>query len=476
MDEFANLDATAQADLVRRGEVAPTELVEAAIARIEALNPALNCVVTATFERARDRAGTVAGRGPLAGVPYLLKDLGPTLAGVRQTAGSRALLRHVPARTSSFVTRLEHAGLMVVGVTASPEAGNHSTTEPVAFGPARNPWDLERTTGGSSGGAAAAVAARLVPAAHGSDGGGSIRIPSSCCGVFGLKPSRGRVSAAPAGEDMNGLAVNHAVTVSVRDSAALLDAVARPEPGDPYRAAAPPRPFLNEVGAPVARMRVAWTARPPIDVEVHPECKRAVEEAAVLLTELGHEVVEDAPVFEGDVLTGPLGAIFGVGNAVWAKEVAGLLGREPGWDEFEITTWELVDLGRRVSGVTFAQALEALHREARQIAGFFEDYQVWLTPALAQPPEPLGVLNVSYGGASQWWQRDLAFNPWNPIANMTGQPAMSLPLHWTAEGLPIGVLAHARRDDEATLFRLAAQFEQARPWRDRLPPVSAVRS
>ncbi|MFI5261506.1 MAG: amidase [Candidatus Limnocylindrales bacterium] len=477
MTDLAWLDALGQADLVRTGAISAVELVEAAIARIEARNPALNAVVTPLFDSARaagaasDAARHRRGAGrPLDGVPFLLKDLGASIGGVRQTSGSRACAGHVAPMTSELVRRHEAAGLIMLGKTNTPEFGNHSTTEPALFGPTRNPWDPTRTAGGSSGGSAAAVAAGLVPAAHGNDGAGSIRIPASCCGVVGLKPSRGRNSWAPAPDPLSGVAVEHVLTRSVRDSAALLDATAGHAPGDPWTAPPPVRPFLAEVGADPGRLRIAWSATPPLDVPVDPACRRAAQATAALLADLGHHVEEARPEFDGEVLIEPYVRIWAASNVRSWRDATSELGRQLEPDELEVTTWELVEYGRRFEAADLVDALDALALAARRIAPFFERYAAWVTPTLAQAPLPLGTLNVSCGGAAEWWRFDCAFNPWNPIANMTGRPAISLPLAWSDDGLPIGTLLTGREGDEATLLRLAGQLEAARPWADRHPP------
>jgi amidase len=472
--ELGAFDLAAQAALVRSGEVTPLELVDGAIERIEAVNPTLNAVVATLYDRARrEAAAPDLPDGPLRGVPYLLKDLGATLAGTVQTSGSRAFAGRVSDADSALTSRLRAAGAIVVGKTSTPEFGNHSTCEPVLFGPARNPWALDRTTGGSSGGAAAAVAARMVAAAHGNDGAGSIRIPASCCGLFGLKPTRGRNSWAPIGDAMAGLAVEHALTRTVADSALLLDVTSGPVPGDPYIAPAPIRPFRDEVGRDPGPMRVAWTATPPFETPVDPACTTAVRDAAAVLESLGHDVVEDRPRFDGTVLLEPFARVWAIANLEAHREASRYLGREPQLNELEVTTWELVDHARRFDAVDLLNALDELARAARAIAPFFERYDAWLTPTLARPPERLGVLNQSQGGAVEWWTFDCRFNPWNPIANLTGQPAASVPSHWTAEGLPVGVLLFGRYGDEASLFRLASQIEAVRPWADRLPPIHA---
>jgi amidase len=473
-DELSTLDAMGQAALVRSGEVTALELVDAAIERIEAINPALNAVISTRYEAAREQAGRPLPDSPLAGAPFLLKDLGATLAGTSQEEGSRACRGRISRRDTALALRQRAAGLIVLGKSNTPEFGNHSTTEPESQGPTRNPWDPARTTGGSSGGSAAAVASGMVPAAHGNDGAGSIRIPASCCGLVGLKPTRGRNSWAPAGDAMAGIAVEHALTRSVRDSAAILDATAGRVPGDPYSAPPPARPFLAEVGSDPGRLRIAWTATPPFDVPgVDPECAAAARSTAELLASLGHEVEEAAPAFDGEVLIEPLARVWAISNQSSVRAIEAERGSPVRDDELEITTRELVAYARRFDATDLLEALGILAAATRDIAAFFERYDAWVTPTLAQLPLPLGILNRSQGGAVEWWRFDCEFNPWNPIANVTGQPAISLPLAWSAGGLPIGSLLFGRYADEATLFRLAGQLEAARPWSGRRPPIHA---
>jgi len=473
-DELARHGVAEQAELVRRREVTPRELVGAAIARIETLNPVLNAVVTPLFERARDEADSAdLPDGLLRGVPYLLKDLGATLGGARQTSGSRAFATRVSAGDSALTARLRAAGAIIVGKANTPEFGNHSTTEPVLFGPSRNPWATDRTTGGSSGGSAAAVASGMVAAAHGNDGAGSIRIPASCCGLFGLKPTRGRNLWAPDVYELAGIAVVHALTRVVADSALILDVTSGPVAGDPSVAPRADRPFREEVGRDPGRLRIAWTATPPFDTRVDADCVAAAQSTAELLESLGHDLVEDRPAFDGTVLLEPFARVWAIANLQAHREATRFLRREPERDELEETTWELVEYARRFDAVDILEALETLATASRAVMPFFDRYDAWLTPTLARPPERLGVLNRSQGGAVEWWTFDCGFNPWNPIANMTGQPAASIPLHETADGLPVGVLLFGRFGDESTLFRLAGQLEAARPWADRLPAIRA---
>ena len=473
--DLAILDAVAQAELVRRGDATPRELVEAAISRIENVDPALNAVVARFFDRALAEVDAGLPDGRFRGVPFLLKDLGATLGGTIQTEGSRALRTKVTPSDSELTRRYRAAGFVILGKTATPEFGNHSTAEAVLWGPTHNPWDHSRTTGGSSGGSGAAVASGMVPAAHGNDGAGSIRIPASCCGLVGLKPTRGRNSWAPAGDVLSGVAMEHVLTRSVRDSAAILDVTAGWVPGDPSVAPVPERPFAEEVGRDPGRLRIAWTATPPFDgVAVDPACAGAVRDAAGLLATLGHDVGEAAPAFDGESLIEPFARVWAIANEEAHRSVVRHLGREPEADELEETTWELIDYAQRFDAVDLLDALAALTAASRAIGPFFETHDAWLTPTLARPPDRLGILNQSRGGAVEWWRFDCSFNPWNPIANLTGQPAMSLPLAMTADGLPIGILLSGRFGDESTLFRLAGQLEAARPWRDRRPPIHAA--
>lgn len=474
LDTFAELDATAQAELVRRREVKPTELVDAAIERIERLNPTINAVVTPMYEQARAGASSELPDGPFTGVPYLLKDIFASYAGVRMTSGSAFLRDYVPDHDSEFVARLKRAGLIILGKTNTPEFGLVPTTEPRLFGPSRNPWDTGRTTGGSSGGTAAAVAAGMVPAAHGNDGGGSIRIPASCCGLFGLKPTRARTPAGPDyGDVLGGLAIDHALTRSVRDSAALLDVTSGPDVGDPYWAPPPARAFLKEVGADPGRLRIAFTTDNLIGGTTHPDCINAVREAAALCADLGHDVVEAAPDIVGEMLVQLFTTVWAAGAAMAVDGYAFITGRAATQDQFEPLTWALCEMGRQTSAPAYLIAVTLLQRLSRDIARFLTEYDMWLTPTLAEPPVPLGTFDSPPDNPMKGFDRAADFCPFTPIFNVTGQPAMSVPLYWNADGLPVGTHFIGRFGDEATLFRLAAQLEEARPWAGRRPPVSA---
>ncbi|XXF77117.1 amidase [Myxococcaceae bacterium GXIMD 01537] len=473
MDPFVALDAVAQADLVRRKEVTPLELVDAAIARIERLNPRLNAVISTQFEEAREQARRPLPPGPFAGVPFLLKDFLAAQAGVPLTAGSRFLKDYVPQHDSELVARYKRAGLVVLGKTNLSEYGILPTAEPRQFGATRNPWNMETSPGGSSGGAAAAVASGMVPFAHAADGGGSIRIPASCCGLFGLKPTRGRLPMGPeVGDVMHGLVVEHALTRTVRDSAALLDATEGPDTGAPYFAPPKARPFLQEVTCAPERLRIGVETRPSNGVPVHPECITAVEAAARLLTELGHTVVEGSlAVPDEEQLSQAFIVLWSSGVVLALDGMALLSGQEPAEEHVEPLTWALYELGRSQSISQYLLAHAAAQRLARAFSAHWEDVDVWLTPTLAEPPPPLGSFEPSRAEPLDPLVRASLFCPFTQLANVTGQPAMSVPLHWTREGLPVGVQFTGRYGDEATLLRLAGQLESALPWGQRRPPV-----
>jgi amidase len=474
-DDLARLDATAQAELVRTGELTPLELVEAAIGRIEALNPVLNAVVTPTFDQAVDvaRAGPT---GPFAGVPFLLKDLACEMKGVRFTEGSRFLAGNVSTFDQELVVRLRQAGVVLLGKTNTPEFGMAPACEPVLFGPTRNPWDTSRSTSGSSGGSAAAVASGLVPFAHGNDLGGSLRYPASACGLFALKPTRARNPLGPEYGDVGaGAAVEHALTRSVRDSAALLDATAGPALGDPYWAPPPTRPFIEEVGADPGRLRIGFTARTPDGDLGHPDCVAALAHTAELCASLGHEVVEhDWPGFTPEV-GAAIGTMFNAATAWIVRYWIRKLGREPGPDELEPLTRALWEAGERVTAAQWLLAVEDLQRFTRTVAHFLTSVDLFLTPTLSAPPLPIG--STSSTAEQPWRSIEVSSQTVRyagVVANVTGNPAMSVPLWWNGDGLPIGVHFLARFGDEATLLRLASQLEAAQPWAARRPAVHAA--
>jgi amidase len=491
LPEYDRLDALALGDLVARGEVTAAELLEAALERADARNPRVNAIVARYDDEARARARGPLPAGPLAGVPFLLKDHLAAWKGHPLTSSSRLLDGWIPQFDAEVVRRFHAAGLVTFGQTNTPEFGILGTTEPVLRGPTRNPWNRARSAGGSSGGSAAAVAARIVPAAHGSDGGGSIRIPASACGVFGMKPTRGRISHAPAlGESWSGFDTNGVITRSVRDSAALLDVASGPAAGDPYGAPAPARAFLAEVGAPPGRLRVAFTKEPLFARKTDPECAAAIDAAARLLEGLGHEVVEARPEFSRDALVHAYLVVVASGVSAEAEEGARLANRRPGPSTLEEETWALAGAGKAISASELVSTVAEIHRASRVVATFFEAHDLFLTSTLALPPLPIGAVKptalerfgiraVARLGSRTLFERLLAeiggrsFDATGNtmLFNQTGQPAMSVPLHWTADGIPVGVQLAGRFGDEATLFRVAAQLEAARPWADRAPPA-----
>ncbi len=490
--EYGDHDAMGLAELVRTRAVHPRDLVAEAIARIERDNPRVNAVIHRMYESAR-REAELPVSGPFGGVPFLAKDLLSMWQGEPQASGTRFQVGWVAPHDSELTTRYRKSGVICVGKTNTPELGILPTTEPAAFGPTHNPWDLTRSPGGSSGGSGAAVAAGFVPMAGGGDGGGSIRIPSSCCGLFGLKPTRGRTPMGPDhGEAWQGCAIEHVLTRSVRDSAAMLDAIHGADPGAPYHAPAPKRPFLDEVGAAPGRLTIAFTTRALIEAEVHPACVAAAERTVALLRELGHDVVEAHPELDSAQLANDFVTMLVGEVAAEVAQAEARLGRKVKRGDLEKETAMLHRMGRAVPAVDFALASRRLHAIGRQVAGFFARFDLLLTPTLAQPPLVLGslatrgaeaaVLAVAerlpiakllrrLGGVERIAAKAWSFTPNTAVWNATGQPACSVPMHWTAEGLPIGVQLVGRFGDEATLLRVASQLERAQPWRDRKPPT-----
>ena len=471
MNDYEAHDAVALAERVRNGETTPTALLDAAIERLEKRNPALNAVVIPMLEHARRAIAAGLPAGPLAGVPFLLKDLHAAVPGVRLTHGSRLFADFVPQHESEIVARFRRAGLVTFGKTHSPEFGLTTTSESRLFGQTRNPWHPERVAGGSSGGSAAAVAAGIVPAAHATDGGGSIRVPASCCGVFGMKPTRGRTPAGPdAGEGWSGMSAQGVVSRSVRDSAALLDAIHGPDLGAPYAAQPPARPFLAEAGTAPGRLRIAlqtttWNASP-----THPTCVAAAEDAAKLCASLGHHVEEASFAIDVEPYREATGLIIGASTRATIEDRARALGRTLAPEDVEPGTWLVAAAGAAKDAVAYVRAVRTIHRIGRELARFLERYDVILTPTLAVPPAPLGVLSLSNPNPGESIRTLFQSVGFTQLANATGNPAMSVPLTWDADGLPIGSHFIGRMNDEATLFRLAAQLEQARPWWDRRPP------
>ena len=474
-DDVAWLDATGQAELGRSKEVSPAELVDGAIARMEALNPQLNAVIHPLYDRARAEASGPLADGPFRGVPFVLKDLSAELAGTPFCEGTAFAGDYRSTVTQELTQRFIDAGFVICGKTNTPELGILPTTEPRRFGPTRNPWETGHSTGGSSGGSAAAVASGMVPAAHANDGGGSIRIPASCCGLVGLKPTRGRNSLAPQyGDLMGGLVCEHVVTRSVRDSAAILDATAGPVPGDPYWA--PPRrgpSFAAALEQPPQRLRIAVLTASPMGSEVHPDCVAAAHATATVCESLGHHLSEAALDVDGDAFVGDFVNAWAAGNA-WAMgdwEVR--RGRAASEDDMEPLTWALVSLGRSLNAAQYLVAVQGLQKATRRIAAAFEEFDVLLTPTLAEPPAPLGTFDSPPGEPLAGLLRAASYVPFTPPFNVTGQPGVSLPLHWNEAGLPIGVQFVGRLGDEETLLALAGELERAVPWAQRRPPVAS---
>jgi amidase len=477
-DELALLDATAQAELVREGQASPAELVDGAIARIEAMNGELNAVIHPLFEKAHQSAAGEPLDGPFAGVPLLLKDLVAHSAGDPFCEGMR-FLRDLGWREdedTELVARFRRAGFLICGKTNTPELGILATTEPEAFGATKNPWDLDRSPGGSSGGSAAAVAAGMVPVAHANDGGGSIRIPAAACGVVGLKPSRGRTTLAPEFGDINcGLVSENVVCRSVRDAAGVLDAVHGSAPGDPYVAPPPARPYRQEVGTDPGRLRVGVrSAGPAGQFETHPDCIEAVESAARLLESLGHEVEESSP----EVLDDPVHVERFIGR--WATGAAFDLdywtrktGKALTADDVEASTWALNEGARTMTGPDYLSALEYQQRSARRAASWWAaGFDLLLTPTMGEPPTRLGEFDAAPDDPTAPLLRSVRPAGFTAFWNVTGQPAVSLPLHWNGDGLPIGVQLVAELGREDLLIRVAAQLEAARPWGQRLPAAA----
>ena len=460
--ELAFVSAVEQARLVRCGEVSSTELVQLSLERIDALDGALNAFVTVCADEALAAAASIdsaSGDEPFRGVPIGIKDLAAT-AGIRTTYSSNAYAQYVPDFDTAVVRRIREAGFVIVGKTNTPEFGTVAFTESDLNGATRNPWDPELTPGGSSGGAAAAVAAGLVPIAHATDGGGSIRIPASCCGLFGLKPSRGRVSSAPFGS-LEGLSTAGPMARSVEDAAAFLDVLAGYEPGDPWWAPPPDRPFAATASEPPRRLRIAVTTAPPIDTPVDPECARAVSAAAELLDGLGHDVREETPPWREPSLFDLFITVWQVGPALHPVDDSLLTALNRG----------LIESARSTSAADYARAVAQLQALARRVVSFWSEADVVVTPTLALPPVPIG-WQEEVDGPPEQLSRNTEFTPFTAIANLTGQPAVSVPLHWSDRELPIGVQVIGPPAGDALLLSLATQLEAERPWADRRPPLA----
>ena len=493
-DEYISYDGSGLAKLVRGKEVEPSDLLDLALERVSVLNREVNAVVRLMEEDARAAAQNYKADGVFSGVPFLAKDLGSHFAGHPTSAGSRLTKDIFAERDTELVRRLRATGVSIFGKTNLPEFGLTPYTEPELWGACKNPWDLARTPGGSSGGSGAAVAAGFAPMAGAGDGGGSIRIPASCCGLFGLKPTRGRTPTGPLrGQVWRGATVEHILSRSVRDSAIMLDMTHGADPGAPYEITLPEDPFAEEVRRDPGRLRIAWTTKPILGSGVHPDCISAVEEAVGLLEELGHELTETEPQIDGEGFARAFMLMVAseVGTDIHDAET--VLGRRARRSELEPATQALSLLSQSLSAREFGSALRLLEREARSVGAFFETHDMLLTPTIATPPARIGELAPTpteqlqlrilgligsgrlvkmIGLLDEVAGQAFDFTPWTPVFNITGQPAMSVPLHWNQDGLPIGIHFVGHFGAEATLFRLAEQLERAQPWFDRLPEIA----
>lgn len=469
--EYDKYDGLGLAELIAKKQVTPVELLTAARERVELLNPKLNALCHLFFDKAEAQISEDLGTGPFRGVPFVLKDLGMYLSGTITSAGSRVWKNNVASFDSTLVSRYEKAGLVIFAKSNSPELGLTVTTESVLFGQTRNPWNLERTAGGSSGGSAALVAARVLPMAHGSDGGGSIRVPASCCGIFGFKPTRGRVPLGPSAfEGWNGCSHHHALTISVRDSAALLDATGGQEFGSPFFSPKPDRPFLEALATPPGPLKIALVSRNTNGAAIDPECEKAVQNAAKLCEGLGHKVEETAIPINHEYWRNAFLAVLQVSLTRTLVDAAATLGRPVSEADVEPVTWATMQAGLKTSSVDYSRAIATLHQVGLAMAKFQQNYDVIVSPTLSKPPVPLGLVSLSQD-PGVWGKEITEFMHSTSLYNATGQPSMSVPLYWTPDGLPVGVMFSGRFGEDALLFRLAAQLEKAQPWVHRKPPV-----
>jgi amidase len=468
--EYAEHDGVGLAALVARKEISPAELVEAAIARIERHNGVLNAVVYKAYDEARAASQGDLPAGPFRGVPFLIKDLGMAVAGWPRSSGSRYTRDPVDDADGSLIARYRQSGAVFLGKTNTPEFGITGTTESARLGPCRNPWNPDHIAGGSSGGSASAVAAGIVPLAHASDGLGSIRIPAACCGLFGLKTNRDRNPILP-DDNAYGNSVEHVVSRTVRDSAVMLDWTGIPAAGSPY--APPPKagPYAEEITRSPGRLKIAFSSETPSGREVDGEVRQALEATADLLRRLGHEVIEKGLGIDYRAFYREIGR---AGSANFAADMAVLAeryGREPQPDEFEPLTWASLNAGRKVTGAEAMAAMKARRLWGRRILEFFNDCDVYLTPVMGMPPPSVGWIDPVRLEPREVNRRQAQAFPFTPPFNVSGQPSMSVPLAWSAAGLPIGMMFTGRFADEATLFRLAGQLEKEAPWKDRRPPI-----
>ncbi len=470
--EYSAFDGLGLAALVNKGEVTPAELVEAAIERIERHNGTLNAVVYKAYDEARTTARSDLPAGPFRGVPFLIKDLEMAVAGWPDSHGSRFARDLIDAADCGLVRRYRQSGVVFVGKTNTPEFGITGTTEGAHLGACRNPWNPGHIAGGSSGGSASAVAAGIVPLAHASDGLGSIRIPAACCGLVGLKVTRDRNPNLPDAYDYTfGRVVDHVVTRTVRDSAAMLDVTGVPEPASPYPAPPKAGAYLDEVGRSPGRLRIAWSAETPRGRPIDPRVEAALHATVALLKGLGHEMVEQGLGIDYLALYRAMGPPSGANFAAGMKRLIGRVGREPEPDELEPLTWASLKAGRRVTGEDAMWGLQEMRRLNRQTLTLFESFDVYLCPVMGTPPPPVGYIDPINLAPKEVNRRQAEVFPYTPPFNASGQPSISLPLAWSASGLPIGMMFTGRYADEATLFRLAGQLEKEAPWADKRPGV-----
>ncbi|RWX62807.1 amidase [Mesorhizobium sp. M2A.F.Ca.ET.039.01.1.1] len=477
MDEFTEFDLTAQAALVKAGEVTAQELLNVAIRHAEKTNPQLNAIIRSLHDEARTEARAADKGSVFAGAPFLVKDLYCHMAGIPTTGGSEITKDFVPGHDSELMRRYRAAGLSTFGKTNLCEFGTLATTEPKLFGPTRNPWDTSRSSGGSSGGAGAAVAAGIVPAAHGGDGAGSIRIPASCCGVFGLKPSRGRITLGPyLGDSMGGIVNEHVLSMTVRDSAALLDATRGSMAGDPYTAPPPEQPYTEALKSKPSKLRIAYTTSSLLGTFVDPECVKATIKTAKLCESLGHEVVEASPEVDGETYITYFKRFWAM-TATRAITALARTRRVPpdslapqveGFNQY------LYDVGSNIRAADYLVDLNWFHGVGRSIAQFLGGFDLWLTPTLGSPPPLLGHFDADTHGGAEVMERLLQFCAFTTFANIAGLPSMSVPLYWSQSGLPVGMQFTGRFNEEDRLFQLASQLEEAQPWSGRRPPIHAA--
>lgn len=473
MNPILQLDGIAQAALIKKGDITPLELVDASIAAIEALNPTLNAVITPMFEAARDIAKSDMPDAPFKGVPILLKDGLASYKGVRFTTGSALLKNNIAKVDSLLVQRYKEAGFIVLGKTNMPEFGLLPTTEPTAFGATKNPYDITKTPGGSSGGTAAAVAARMVALAHGNDGGGSIRIPASCCGLFGLKPTRGRNPLGPLSSLVSGLVEEHVLTRTVRDSAAVLDITGQPDPLAFYHAPAQNGSYLEALDQPIRKLKIGYALTSPGGGALHPDCDTATLKTVELCKSFGHEVVEMplAIPFSGKQLGEIFGVLWAVGAASPLAFYHRMTGHPPPKELVEPLSYAMYEQGQKVSGADYEFARQSMHRVARAVLAAFQDIDIWISPSLGMPPVDLGSFAQSETNPMAPSEMAAKFSPMTALFNISGQPAASVPTHWNKEGLPIGVQLVAKFGDEKTIFQLSKQLEEAVNWNQYQPSV-----